>query len=360
MMDIKLIRDETDKVRDNIKYRGTDFDIDAFVQLDKEWKEAKQELEEKRALRNKVSEEINAAIKQNQRPQKQIDEMRIVSSRIKELEKLYTELDERRSRDWLKIPNFVHKDVPQGKDERENKEIHRWGDRKQKFELKDHLTLLQNLNLIDLDKAGEIAGAGFVYLKGDLVLLDHAMQRFALDFLLKKGFTLMEPPFMVLREPYEGLVEIQEFEDTMFKIQDEDLYLIATAEHGLVPHYMNTTIPEEELPLRLAGVSPAFRKEIGSHGKYTKGLFRMKQFNKIEQVSFAHPDQSWEEFTFLQTNSEEILKELEIPYRTIVLCTGDLGTMKAMQYDNEFLMADGEYREIGSCGNFTDFPPARP
>jgi len=196
-------------------------------------------------------------------------------------------------------------------------------------------------------------------MKNELVLLDHAIQRFALGFLAERGFTIINPPYMMMREPYEGVTDVADFENVMYKIDGEGLYMIATSEHPMAAMYMNEIFNKDDLPIKLAGMSPCFRKEVGAHGKYTKGLFRMHQFNKIEQFVFCIPSESWKIHEELQKNSEDLYEALGIPYRVVNVCTGDIGSIASKKYDTEFLMADGNYREIGSNSNCTDYQARR-
>jgi seryl-tRNA synthetase len=250
--------------------------------------------------------------------------------------------------------------VPYGRDENDNVEIRRWGQPpKFDFEPKDHLTILQNLGLIDVERGSKVAGHQFFYLKKDLVLLDLAIQKFAIDNLLKKGFILVQPPYMINRKAYEGMIDPTDFEMVTYKVENEDLYLIATAEHPLGAMYMNEVLDKDELPLKFCGISPCFRKEVGAHGKYTRGLFRMHQFHKIEQFIFCLPEQSWEMHEELQKNSEELYQKLGLHYRVVNICTGDIGTVAAKKYDIEVWMADGKFRESGSNSNCTDYQARR-
>jgi seryl-tRNA synthetase len=250
--------------------------------------------------------------------------------------------------------------VPYGRDENDNVEIRRWGQPpKFDFEPKDHLTILQNLGLIDVERGAKVAGHQFFYLKKDLVLLDLAIQKFAIDNLLKKGFILVQPPYMINRKAYEGMIDPTDFEMVTYKVENEDLYLIATAEHPLGAMYMNEVLDKNELPLKFCGISPCFRKEVGAHGKYTRGLFRMHQFHKIEQFVFCLPEQSWEIHEELQKNSEELYQKLGLHYRVVNICTGDIGTVAAKKYDIEVWMADGKFRESGSNSNCTDYQARR-
>jgi len=196
-------------------------------------------------------------------------------------------------------------------------------------------------------------------LRDELALLDHALQRFAIDFLMKRGYRLIEPPFMMNKKAYEGATSLEDFEEVMYKIDGEDLYLIATAEHPIAAMFMNETFNEADLPLKIVAFSPCFRKEVGSHGKYTKGLFRMHQFNKVEQFIFCRPEDSWKYFEELQKNCEDIYKALKLPYRVVEMCSAEVGKRAAKQYDVEVYMADGKYREIGSNSNCTDYQARR-
>jgi seryl-tRNA synthetase len=260
----------------------------------------------------------------------------------------------------MKLPNLLHESVPYGKDDSENVEIRRWGKQpKFDFEPKDHMTILQNLGLIDEERANKVAGSGFFYLKEELALLDIAIQRLAIDLLRKRGFKLIEPPLMIRRKPYEGVTDLSDFEFVTYKIEDEDWYMIATAEHPMAAMFMDEVLEKSQLPIKLAGVSPCFRKEIGTHGKYTKGLFRTHQFSKVEQFIFCLPEESWKLHEELQKNAEDLYQKLGLHYRVVNICTGDIGSIAAKKYDTEAWMADGKFREVGSNSNCTDYQARR-
>jgi len=260
----------------------------------------------------------------------------------------------------MRLPNILHESVPKGRDDHDNVPVRHWGKiPKYPFKPKNHLEIAQELGLIDSERAARVAGAGFFYLKGDLARLDYAIMQLAMDFLTKRGFAVVEPPFMMSRKSYEGVTSLDDFESVMYKIENEDLYLIATSEHPMAAMFMNETLELKDLPLKFCGVSPCFRKEVGSHGKYTKGLFRMHQFNKVEQFVFCHPRDSWKIHEELQKNSDDLYKALELPHRVVNVCTGDIGELAAKKYDTEVWMADGEYREIGSNSNCTDYQARR-
>jgi len=363
MLDIKLIRENPELVRKNLERRNQPEYLKLFDDLlkkDREWRETVLKINELRKERNKLTREI-AKFKKEQKDFTQLlEKAKKVDEEIDELEKREKELKAICRNLLLRIPNLLHNSVPYGKDESENVEIRRWGKPpKFDFEPKDHLTILKNLGLIDFERGARAAGHQFYYMKNELVLLDLAIQRFAIDFLIKKGFTLIEPPFMINRKAYEGMIDPSDFEMVTYKIQDEDLYLIATAEHPLGAMFMNEVFNKEDLPLRLCGISPCFRKEVGAHGKYTRGLFRVHQFNKVEQFVFCLPEQSWEIFEELQQNAEKLYQKLGLHYRVVLICTGDIGTIASKKYDIECWMADGKFRETGSNSNCTDYQARR-
>lgn len=363
MLDPKFIREHAKEVKEALKKRQLDIGIvDEFLKDDERYRKLKAEIDNLRHKRNIISEEINKLKKEGKSSEaaKKILEAKSIPDKIKAIELELEQLENKIHDILLKIPNIPAKDVPLGKSSEDNKIIRKWGKQtKFKFKAKDHLDLAKNLGIIDDEKAAEVSGNGFFYLKEELAILDYAIQRFAIDFLRKRGYKLIEPPFMMHKKAMEGAVSLAGFDEMVYKIQDEDLYLIGTAEHALAAIMMNETILERDLPLKFIGISSCFRKEVGSHGKYTKGLFRMHQFNKVEQFVFCKPQDSWKYFDELQKNSEDMFKALKIPFRTVVLCTGDMGFMVAKTYDIECYMADGQYREVGSNSNCTDFQARR-
>jgi seryl-tRNA synthetase len=364
MLDIKLIRKNPELVRKNLERRNQPEYLKLFDELlekDKAWKEVVLRANELKKERNELTREIAKLKKEGKDFSSLLEKTKKISAELETLEKKEAELNKERRELLLRIPNLLHDSVPYGKDESENVEIRRWGEPpKFDFEPKDHLTILKNLGLIDFERGAKVAGHQFYYMKNQLVLLDLAIQRFAIDFLTKKrGFTLIEPPFMINRKAYEGMIDPSDFEMVTYKIQNEDLYLIATAEHPLGAMFMNEVFNKSDLPLRLCGVSPCFRKEVGAHGKYTRGLFRVHQFNKVEQFVFCLPEQSYELHEELQQNSETLYQKLGLHYRVVNICTGDIGTIAAKKYDIECWMADGKFRETGSNSNCTDYQARR-
>jgi seryl-tRNA synthetase len=288
-------------------------------------------------------------------------EAKEADGKITKLEKQVAEAEGKVHGYLMCIPNLLHETVPSGKDESDNVEIRRWGDiPKFAFPVKGHIDLGLNLNIIDVERAGKIAGARFFYLRRDAVLLDMALINFALEEISKKGYTPIEPPFLMRRRPYEGVVALSDFEDVLYKIQDEDLYLIATSEHPMAAMFMDEVLKAEDLPLKLVGVSANFRKEAGAHGKDTRGIFRTHQFNKVEQFVFSPPEDSWTIHEELIRNAEELVQKLGLAYRVVNVCTGDMGTVAAKRYDIEAWMpAQNSYREIISCSNDTDYQARR-
>jgi len=363
MLDIKLIRENPDVVRKDLEKRGKHEKVallDELLKRDEEWRRLLTEVNNLRHRHNVVIAQIAEKKKRGEDASKEILEAKEIPAKIKGLEGKVEEDKTKINQILLSLPNILHESVPLGKDETENVVLRVCGKPpKFDFEPKNHLEVALNLGLIDEERAGKVAGRGFVCLKKELVLLDYAIMHYAMDFLIKKGYVLVEPPFMIRKEPYEGVVDLADFENVMYKIENEDLYLIATSEHAMASMYMDEVINRNDLPIKLVGVSPCFRKEIGAHGKYTKGLFRMHHFNKVEQFIFCHPKQSWKLFEEIQRNAERLYQGLGLHYRVIEICSGDMGLIKAKSYDTEVWMADGQFREIGSNSNCTDYQARR-
>ncbi|MCW4027297.1 MAG: serine--tRNA ligase [Candidatus Bathyarchaeota archaeon] len=363
MIDVKLIRTNPELVKSNLQRRNDPEKLKLlsdFVEADRKWRALQTEVNEWRRRRNEISLRIAKMKKEGSEVGPLLTEAEDIRQKTKDLN---TQVEESRqkSRDLLmRIPNLIHESVPFGQDESANVEIRRWGAAPRfDFEPKNHLELALDLGLIDEERANKVAGTGFYYFKDNLVLLDLAVQKFAIDFMMKRGYTLIWPPFMLRRRPYERVTDLSDFETVMYKIAEEDHYLIATSEHPLATMFMNETLSRGDLPIKLVGTSTNFRKEVGTHGKYTKGLFRMHQFNKIEQFVFCLPEQSWDLHEELQWNCEQLYQKLGLHYRIVDVCTGDLGTVAARKYDTEVWMADGNFREVGSNSNCTDYQARR-
>lgn len=363
MIDIKLARESPGTIRENLKRRNDPSFLsmlDELIGSDKEWRSLLQDGEDMRKRRNEITREIAESKRAGKDVSSLFKEAERIPVRIKEIDERMVAVRKNCDSLLLKIPNLLHESVPFGKDDTENREIRKWSPSGQKATSpKSHEEILLKLNLLDLDRAAKVSGSGFYYLKGSLALLDYSIQRFAIDFLVKRGFILVEPPFMIKRKPYEGVTSLEDFEKVMYKIENDDLYLIATSEHPMAAMFMDETLSKENLPLKLMGISPCFRREVGSHGKYTRGIFRVHQFNKIEQFIFCLPEESWRHHEELQDNSESLYRALEIPHRVVNVCTGDIGIIAAKKYDTEAKMADGAYREVGSNSNCTDYQARR-
>ena len=364
MLDIKIVRENSALVKASEKKRGRDQAIvDQVLKLDESWKKELKKVEELKHQRNVVSQEINQAKKSKKEKEavKKIKEMKDVVEEIKQREYNANEQLHQRNEALKKIGNILDKEVPVGKDESENKELKKWGKIvKPSFPLKDHIELGLELDLFDLDTAASVSGARFYYLKNEAVLLDLALQRFAVDVLLKHGFSMHWPPFMLNRAALEGGVNLNEFQDTIYKIENEDLYLIGTSEHPLLALRKDKVLQENELPDKIGGISTCFRKEAGAHGRDTKGIFRVHQFNKVEQIVICAPEESAKHFKQMQAISEDIFEQLEVPYHVVAVCSGDIGNKQSLQYDIEAWFPGqnekkGAYREVTSCSNCLDY-----
>jgi seryl-tRNA synthetase len=359
MLDIKLIREHPEVVRSNLEKRGDAEKLrmlDDLIRFDQEWRELLTKVNDLRHRRRLVTEEIAALKKAGKDTSKKVEEAKNIPQEIQKLEAQVEERREKVNQILLRLPNVLHESVPVGKDESAN-EIVRVIGRPPKFDFgpKNHLEIIENLGLIDAERAAKVAGHGFNYLKGALALLDFAISSYAVDLLIKRGYQIVEPPSMLHKKPYMGATDLETFEDQLYKIEGEDLYLIATAEHPLAAMFMDEVIEQKDLPVKLVGYSTNFRKEVGAHGKYTKGLFRMHQFNKVEQFIFCLPEDSWKFHEEVQKNSEDLYEGLGLHFRTVNICTADIGNMAAKRYDIEVWMADGVFRESGSNSNCTDY-----
>ncbi|MCX6804364.1 MAG: serine--tRNA ligase [Candidatus Diapherotrites archaeon] len=366
MIDPKVIRDNPKSVKDNLSKRQ-DAKLmplfDKWVTQDKEWRILKSEVDDLRAKRNTITEEIKIAKAKGSDTKKLLEKAKTLPALIKSNEEKLKQLEEDNKALIMRLPNILHDSVPFGKDESENVSVKTWGNaKKPDFVLKHHGELAKELGVAEFDRAVKIAGAGFFYLKGDLALLDLALQRLAIDILIEKGFTLIQPPLMMNHKAYSGVTDLGDFETVMYKIEGEDLYMIATSEHPLVSMYMDEVLEEKDLavPVRFVGMSPCFRKEIGKHGLDERGFFRVHQFNKIEQVVLCKPEHSWKEFESISKNQEVLFQKLEIPYRIVNVCTGDMGIVAAKKFDLEgWSPREGKYIELGSCSNCTSYQAVR-
>lgn len=363
MLDIKLIRENPESVRGNLEKRGDPAKLrllDDLIKSDEEWRRLLTRVNELRHRRRVVTEKIAELKKHGKDTVRELQEAKAIPEEIEKLEKQVQARKEKVNGLLMRLPNLLHESVPVGKDESANETIRVIGKAPEfDFEPKNHLEIAQNLSLIDAERAAKAVGHGFYYLQGSLALLDLAITRYAIDFLTKRGFRLMEPPFMLRRKAYLGATDLEFFEEQLYKIEGEELFVIATAEHPLAAFYMDEVIEKNDLPIKLAGFSTNFRKEVGAHGKYTKGLFRMHQFNKVEQFIFCAPEDSWKLHEELQRNAEELYQGLGLHFRTVNVSTADIGNLAAKRYDIEVWMADGAFREAGSNSNCTDYQARR-
>ena len=364
MLDIKFVRDSSELVKENLRKRGMPEKVphvNRLLQVDAKWRQLLVEADQLRRKRNEITQAIAEARKKGQDPSALMKQAEAIPDQIKQVEAQVDHHKQEAEQILLGIPNMVHESVPFGKDEDDNVEVRRWGEiPKLNFKPSDHIDLGLKLGLIDVEKAGQLAGARFYFLRGDLVRLNYALIQYGLDFILKKGFQLYQPPYMLRRDVVAGAVALSDFEETIYKIENEDLYLLPTAEHALLGLHKDDIVEADKLPLRYAGVSPCFRKEAGAHGRDTKGIFRVHQFEKVEQFIFSRPEHSWKLHEELLHNVEEFFQSLKIPYRIVNVCTGDLGTVAAKKYDLEaWLPGQGKYREMASCSNCTSYQAVR-
>jgi seryl-tRNA synthetase len=361
VLDPKLIKEKSQVIRDMLKARAVDFDLDTLIESERKRRGFIVKTDELRKKKNQVGLEISQKKKAGEDASSILLEMKEVSSELSKLESEQESVEKIYSKLALTIPNLVHESVPIGVDENANKEIKKWGEIPNfDFKINDHIDISENLDLVDLERAAKVAGARFYYLKNDLVRLNQSLIHYGLDFLAKKEYSLVQPPYMINRESMEGAVIADDFEEVIYKVEDEDLYMIGTSEHAMAAMRAKEILEGKELPLRYAGVSPCFRKEAGAHGRDQKGIFRVHQFDKIEQFVFSRPEDSWKEHEKMLAVAEEFYQNLEIPHRVMLLSSGDMGKVSAKTYDIESWMAgQNAYREIVSCSNCLDYQARR-
>ena len=361
MLDPKIIRDKPELIKQMLKDRAVEFDFEKMLELNKTRKEMMMQSDELKQKRNQMSVKIGSEKKAGNDASELLREMGEISKKLDDLESLRKTVDENYHNLSFSIPNLVHDSVPKGADESFNKQVRTWGEiPKFDFEVKDHIDLGLELDIVDIERASKTAGARFYYLKDGLVKLGQALTAFALDFVSNKNYNLIQPPYMINRQSMEGAVIADDFEDVIYKVQDEDLFLIGTSEHAIASMYYDEILEGSKIPLRYASISPCFRREAGAHGKDQKGIFRVHQFEKIEQFIFCRPEESWEEHEKMIKNTEEFYQQLEIPYRLMLLSSGDMGKVSAKTYDIEAWMSgQNAYREIVSCSNCIDYQSRR-
>ncbi|MBI4141730.1 serine--tRNA ligase [Candidatus Woesearchaeota archaeon] len=364
MLDINYVREHAKLVRENLAKRQ-DADVlkqfDEVLKLNVEWRELKGKVDELRHRRNVVSQEINVLKKQGKNVNTVIEEIKSLPVTITEIESKSNSLQDKIRNLLLKIPNLLHDSVPFGKDDADNVVVKKFGRLpKFKFKLLGHEDILRKWKLVDLERAAKISGARWYFLREEIALLEMALTKYAIDFMRKKKFALVVPPFMMNRRAYEGVTSLGDFEEMLYKIDGEDLYAIATSEHPCTARFMDEVLPSECLPVKMVGFSTNFRKEAGAHGKDTKGIFRVHQFNKVEQLIICRPEDSWHFHEELIKNAVEFFQSLGLHGRVVNVCTGDIGIVAAKKYDFEAWMpVQNAYREMGSCSNCTTYQAVR-
>jgi seryl-tRNA synthetase len=361
MIDPKDLRDNLDKIIDMLDKRNLKFPLNDLINLDKKRRELIASLQLERHKKNNIANIIAAKKRKNEDISTYIKQMEDTGKRIKLLEENISCNNSKFYSLIMLLPNYVHDSVPVGKDPTNNVIIRTLGTiKKFDYTIRNHIDIGENLNLIDTEKAAKISGSRFYFLKNDLVKLNHAIISFALDFISEKGYTLLQPPYMITKNAMEGAVILEDFKDVIYKIQDEDLFLIGTSEHAMAAMHMDQILEGSQLPIRYAGFSPCFRKEAGAHGKDMKGIFRVHHFDKVEQFVYSRPENSWQEHESMLNIAEEFYKKLGIPYRVVLLCSADLGKISSKTYDIEaWIPAQKNYREIVSCSNCIDYQARR-
>jgi seryl-tRNA synthetase len=362
MLDPRLLKENPQAVREMLEKRNmADFPLDSLVSLDRRRRELIVETQELRQKKNVFSEAIAGKKKAKQDTSSERNQMKQISSRLGKAEEEMTKVEEQFRHQIMLLPNMLHESVPVGKDEKGNVRVYQSGTpRRFDFKPKDHVDIATALDLIDIERAVKISGARFYFLKNELVKMNQALVQFALDFLSERGYSLVQPPYLIRKEPMSGAVILEDFQDVIYKIEGEDLYMIGTSEHAIASMHMNEILEGKKLPIKYAGFSSCFRKEAGAHGKDMKGIFRVHQFEKVEQFVYCRPEDSWKEHERMLVLAEEFFAKLGIPYRVMLLSSGGTGKISAKTYDIEAWMAgQNAYREIVSCSNCLDYQARR-
>jgi seryl-tRNA synthetase len=361
VIDSKLLKQNPEIIKDMLKKRKVQFPINELISLDQRRHQLIVEMQHVKHEKNILSHSIASKKKEKADASQEISEMKNVSNRILGIEEEKRLIESRFNLLMRNLPNIIDQSVPIGNNENDNVVIKQHGTIKNlEFRPKDHIEIATSLDLVDLERAAKISGSRFYFLKKELVIMNYALIHFAIDFLSDKGYILSQPPYMIRRSAMEGAVILEDFEQVLYKINGEDLYMIGTSEHALASMHMDEILNGKLLPIKYAGISTCFRKEAGAHGKDMKGIFRVHQFEKVEQFVYSRPDDSWEEHDKMLTITEEFYEKIGIPYRTVLLCSADLGKISAKTYDIEAWMpGQRAYREIVSCSNCTDYQARR-
>ena len=361
MLDIKFLRENPDIVKQNIKNKFQDQKlglVDEVIELDAEKRKTQQEADQLRADRKKISKEIGALMGQGKKEEAEQlkNQVNADAEKLEQLSEKEKELDEKILKIMMTIPNIIDPSVPIGKDDSENVEIEKFGEPVvPDFEIPYHTEIMEKFNGSDLDSARKVAGNGFYYLMGDIARLHSAVIAYARDFMIDRGFTYCVPPFMIRSNVVTGVMSFAEMDAMMYKIEGEDLYLIGTSEHSMIGKFIDTIIPEEELPKTLTSYSPCFRKEKGAHGIEERGVYRIHQFEKQEMIVVCKPEESKMWFDRLWQNTVDLFRSMDIPVRTLECCSGDLADLKVKSIDVEaWSPRQKKYFEVGSCSNLGD------
>lgn len=361
MLDMKFLRENPEIVKENIKKKFQDHKIelvDKVIAMDKENRSLKQRGDELRSKRNAMSKEIGGLMAKGLKDEANAIKAKVqaMADEMKETEVKETELAEKIKEMMMQIPNIIHPTVPVGKDDSENVELQKYGEPViPDFEIPYHTDIMERFEGIDLDSARKVAGNGFYYLMGDIARLHSAVISYARDFMIDRGFTYVVPPFMIRSNVVTGVMSFAEMEGMMYKIEDEDLYLIGTSEHSMIGKFIDTILDEKKLPYTYTSYSPCFRKEKGAHGIEERGVYRIHQFEKQEMIVVCKPEESADWFVKLYTNTVDLFRSLDIPVRTLECCSGDLADLKNKSVDVEaWSPRQKKYFEVGSCSNLTD------
>jgi seryl-tRNA synthetase len=361
MLDVRFVRENTEKVEKALRDRNFGVTLGEFLADEEERREILLKVEEMRNRRNVVSEEIGRLKRRKQDAAQMVNEMKGVSNHIKVLDDELRLLEEKTKTFLLNIPNMPHESVPVGKDETGNVEARRWGEHREfGFEPLNHWDLGEMNGIMDFERAAKISGARFSLLTGAGAKLERALMNFMLDHNTDRGYTEVFPPIVVNRRSMTGTGQLPKFEEELFRVADPDFFLIPTAEVPVTNIHREEILKDTDLPIYYTAYTPCFRREAGSHGKDTRGLIRLHQFNKVEFVKFVKPEHSYDELEKLTADAEDILQKLDLPYRTVALCTGDMGFGASKTYDIEvWLPGQQLYREISSCSNYEDYQARR-
>ena len=358
MLDQQILRNNLDALKDNLERRGLNIDVDFLVQQDEKKRAIKFEAEKARSEQKNIGKEISQS--EGTKKEELLKKASVLSENVKLLNEKYEIEEKLFLEQWIKIPNLVDETSPTGATDQDNKEIKKVGEIKEIENIKNHLEIGESLNLIDVEKAAEVSGSRFSYIFGDLVKIELNLVSWVLEKLSSKEFTPTVPPVLVREEALFGTGFFPDDAEQVYEIPKDDLFLVGTSEVPLAALHANEILDLETLPLRYAGFSTCFRREAGTYGKDTTGIFRVHQFDKVEMFSFCNPEKSKDEHEYLLSIEEEILQELEIPYRVVDVCTGDLGASAAKKYDIEaWIPSQQSYREVTSCSNTTDFQARR-